>query len=350
VRFFKPGKSKDTMALGTPGYAAPEASQGQTDERSDLYSLCVVLHQLLTGHSPAETIYSLPPARQLNPAISPELEQIIMRGLDNKRDRRWPSVEAMRVELARVGRARSPEPYPAGVPGMVAPAGGGMSAHNAHAGQARVGAAQGSSGSAARPTTRLLMVATRLTGRQLALLAGAIVVVLAGVTWFLAPMLETVSFDWNNVLVMAIFGALGYTAYPKRGMAFASHALLSMILVITLWTRLGAQGYEFINLVLGAIVSGVFMEIWVAFLPRIKGEGGGDAWLREAGWMAAMAAIGTSLFMGMTTSWAVTGLKPMQLFFSLLLGMLGWFLGDLFNQYQFFRQTGLWRGAIERDR
>ena len=52
VRFFKPGKTKDTQALGTPGYCAPEATSGQTDARSDIYSLCVTLHQMLTGYDP----------------------------------------------------------------------------------------------------------------------------------------------------------------------------------------------------------------------------------------------------------------------------------------------------------
>ena len=49
ARSFQPGKAKDTTLLGTPGYAAPEQhGQSQTDVRSDIYTLGVTLHQLLT--------------------------------------------------------------------------------------------------------------------------------------------------------------------------------------------------------------------------------------------------------------------------------------------------------------
>ena len=53
ARLFKVGKSMDTQAMGTPGYAAPEQyGRGQTDSRSDIYSLGVLLHQLLTALRP----------------------------------------------------------------------------------------------------------------------------------------------------------------------------------------------------------------------------------------------------------------------------------------------------------
>ncbi len=56
ARFFKPGQAKDTMALGSPGYAAPEQyGRVQTTPLADIYSLGAVLHQLLTGKDPSET-------------------------------------------------------------------------------------------------------------------------------------------------------------------------------------------------------------------------------------------------------------------------------------------------------
>jgi serine/threonine protein kinase len=56
ARFFKPGQSKDTIPLGSPGYAAPEQyGRAQTTPSADLYSLGAILHQLLTGKDPAET-------------------------------------------------------------------------------------------------------------------------------------------------------------------------------------------------------------------------------------------------------------------------------------------------------
>jgi serine/threonine protein kinase len=55
ARFFKPGQAKDTIALGSLGYAAPEQyGRIQTTPRADIYSLGAVLHQLLTGKDPSE--------------------------------------------------------------------------------------------------------------------------------------------------------------------------------------------------------------------------------------------------------------------------------------------------------
>jgi len=55
ARFFKPGQSKDTIPLGSAGYAAPEQyGRVQTMPSADLYSLGAILHQLLTGQDPTE--------------------------------------------------------------------------------------------------------------------------------------------------------------------------------------------------------------------------------------------------------------------------------------------------------
>jgi len=106
VRFFKPGKTRDTVALGTPGYASPESLSGQTDERSDIYSLCVTMHHLLSMHDPVTTIFNLPPIRKINPMISPDLERIIMCGVQNPRDRRWQSISQLQRELIKLLSAR----------------------------------------------------------------------------------------------------------------------------------------------------------------------------------------------------------------------------------------------------
>lgn len=61
ARFFDPAKDRDTMAIGTPGFMAPEAFYGQTDARSDLYSLGVTMYTLLTGYYLAQSPWQLPP-------------------------------------------------------------------------------------------------------------------------------------------------------------------------------------------------------------------------------------------------------------------------------------------------
>jgi len=68
ARYFKPGQAKDTIALGSPGYAAPEQyGKAQTTPRADVYSLGVVLHQLLTTRDPSEAPFRFIPLRPKSP-------------------------------------------------------------------------------------------------------------------------------------------------------------------------------------------------------------------------------------------------------------------------------------------
>jgi len=77
ARHFKLGQTKDTMPLGSPGYAAPEQyGKAQTTQQSDIYSLGVLLHHLLSGSDPAEKPFFLPPLRLYGPAMA-ELETLI---------------------------------------------------------------------------------------------------------------------------------------------------------------------------------------------------------------------------------------------------------------------------------
>jgi len=56
ARHFKPGQLKDTVAFGSPGYAAPEQyGKTQTTPRADIYSLGALLHQMLSGEDPSVT-------------------------------------------------------------------------------------------------------------------------------------------------------------------------------------------------------------------------------------------------------------------------------------------------------
>ena len=94
ARFFKVGKPGDTLVMGTPGYAAPEQyGQGQTDARSDVYSLGVVLHQALTAYDPTHTPFVLPAVRQLNPQVSTQMQQAIFKAIQVDPRQRFQSVD-----------------------------------------------------------------------------------------------------------------------------------------------------------------------------------------------------------------------------------------------------------------
>jgi serine/threonine protein kinase len=73
ARYFKPGQAKDTVALGSLGYAAPEQyGKAQTTPRADIYSLGAVLHQLLTTSDPSEAPFRFLPLRPKSPQGHPD--------------------------------------------------------------------------------------------------------------------------------------------------------------------------------------------------------------------------------------------------------------------------------------
>src|SRR5579883_2685926 len=107
ARIFKPGKQHDTVALGSPGYAAPEQyGKAQSTPRSDIYSLGALLHQLLTGMDPSEQPFFFRPASDVNPAVNPALSALLQRMLDMDSERRPASAEevlqALHVAVAKV--------------------------------------------------------------------------------------------------------------------------------------------------------------------------------------------------------------------------------------------------------
>ena len=109
ARLFRPEKTSDTRQMGTPGYVAPEMyERAQTDARSDIFSLGASLHRLLTRHQPGTTFPRLPRVRELNPAVSPELEAVITRATRLEPRQRYPSAEAMGAALRACPAYRPP--------------------------------------------------------------------------------------------------------------------------------------------------------------------------------------------------------------------------------------------------
>jgi serine/threonine protein kinase len=77
ARHFKPGQKKDTTALGSSGYAAPEQyGKSQTTARADIYSLGVTLHQMLSGDDPTDSPFHFA-SLQLAPQFK-GLETLVM--------------------------------------------------------------------------------------------------------------------------------------------------------------------------------------------------------------------------------------------------------------------------------
>lgn len=104
--------------LGTPRFASPEQALGAAiDHRSDLYSLSVVLFELLAGvhlvrsSSVPEMLHAIvrepaPGLRDVNPTVSSELSAVIARGLAKDREERWPDAASFAAAL----RAAEPSP------------------------------------------------------------------------------------------------------------------------------------------------------------------------------------------------------------------------------------------------
>src|SRR5260370_30525945 len=117
ARHFKPEQTKDTIAFGSPGYAAPEQyGKTQSTPRADIYSLGVTLHQLLTGSDPSDTPFQFAPLQLQGQPTPPGLEPLITQMLDMNKDKRPASMFVVKQELQRIATQKSVSPLSSPLP------------------------------------------------------------------------------------------------------------------------------------------------------------------------------------------------------------------------------------------
>jgi serine/threonine-protein kinase len=119
------GASQMTEAgsiVGTAQYLSPEQARGApVDQRSDLYSLGIVLYEMLTGKVPftgdtpveiaMKHLSQVPePPSKLRPQVPHDLDAVVMRAIAKDPDQRYGSAEEMEADLARVARGVAVSP------------------------------------------------------------------------------------------------------------------------------------------------------------------------------------------------------------------------------------------------
>ncbi len=111
ARHFKPGQMRDTAIFGSLGYAAPEQyGTSQTTPRSDIYSLGVILCQLLTGLRPSVAPFTTASLASSDAIIPPALETLVMSMQEADEDLRPQSMQEVRQELLQIEHAAAYAP------------------------------------------------------------------------------------------------------------------------------------------------------------------------------------------------------------------------------------------------
>ncbi|OKI00167.1 serine/threonine protein kinase [Streptomyces sp. CB02923] len=112
------------MVVGTPQYLSPEQALGRAvDARSDLYSVGIMLFELLTGQLPFDAdsplaiayahVQEEPPVpSSINRSLPPAVDALVARALKKNPNERFPTAEAMQAECQRVAGSGQPGATP----------------------------------------------------------------------------------------------------------------------------------------------------------------------------------------------------------------------------------------------
>ena len=120
------GQTMTGMVLGTPDYMAPEQKKGiRVDHRADIYSLGVMLYEMLCGEIPAG-IFDPP---SLRVAVDGRIDQVVIRAMQQEPDRRFASSGEMKTAVEMIRNTPLPQKPATGAttvpppsePGMIAP-------------------------------------------------------------------------------------------------------------------------------------------------------------------------------------------------------------------------------------
>lgn len=98
---FKPDTPSNNSGQVSAGYYAPEQVHGELSPATDLYGLAVTMHHMVTGYDPRTRLALFhPPARRLNPTVTPQMEMIIAQQLSLSASQRYAHPSEMQRDLA----------------------------------------------------------------------------------------------------------------------------------------------------------------------------------------------------------------------------------------------------------
>jgi eukaryotic-like serine/threonine-protein kinase len=171
-------KTRTGLVIGTPAYMSPEQCEGKglIDLRSDVYSLGIMMYELLTGRVPfpgegfgeilvAHLTKQPEPPSTLNPDVTPQLEAIVMHAIEKDRNRRFQTMAEFQAAI------ENPDAHYSSWQGLPAP-----SASTSHSGGTMMlpeGGARTPTGQGQRPNTGQRKGPTTQTGPTPTTLSGA---------------------------------------------------------------------------------------------------------------------------------------------------------------------------------